>query len=173
MIIFKWLSIKNITSSVSVILHHCKLTAGDTLSWMLEKNATDQLLMNFYTLTTAFNCNIRCTEKYSYITSTISYRTLKINLHICYQLLDAACPYCFISSAFFLSKINLLLILRLKKLSVVCSVYLISRDWIKMSFFSVSCQAYTKTACAEFCKMQECSRQHKKPRVLKICFIRN
>lgn len=173
MIIFKWLSIKNITSSVSVILHHCKLTAGDTLSWMLEKNATDQLLMNFYTLTTAFNCNIRCTEKYSYITSTISYRTLKINLHICYQLLDAACPYCFISSAFFLSKINLLLILRLKKLSVVCSVYLISRDWIKMSFFSLSPVRPILRLHVLNLEMQECSRQHEKPRVLKICFIRN
>lgn len=101
-------------------------------------------------------------KKYSWIsTSTISWRTLEINLHYLLSTHGCCVSLLFLYHLHFfsLSKIslNILLIFRLKKFSAVCSFYwvlpgyLISGDWIKMPFFlSISCQVYAKTACAEF-----------------------
>lgn len=147
-----------------MILHHCKLTAGDTLSWLLEKRHQINywwILHNyriiyeyivcklfsihyFYTFNTTAISSAQ--KKYSSISTILfldgHWRSIYI---ICYRLMDAVCPYCFcITCIFFsLSKIslNILLIFRLKKLSAVCSFYwvlpgyLISGDWIKMPFF--------------------------------------
>lgn len=147
-----------------MILHHCKLTAGDTLSWLLEKRHQINywwILHNYriiyeYIVCKLFSIHYFDTLPLQYPVHRKSilelvhllfldgyWRSIYI---ICYRLMDAVCPYCFcITCIFFsLSKIslNILLIFRLKKFSAVCSFYwvlpgyLISGDWIKMPFFS-------------------------------------
>lgn len=105
-----------------MILHHCKLTAGDTLSWLLEKRHQINywwILHNYriiyeyslqvilYTLflhlTTAISS---AQKKYSSISTILfldgHWRSIYI---ICYRLMDAVCPYCFcITCIFFLSQ---------------------------------------------------------------------
>lgn len=121
-------------------------------------------------------------KKYSWIsTSTISWRTLKINLHYLLSTHGCCVSLLFLYHLHFfsLSKIslNILSIFRLKKFSAVCSFYwvlpgyLISGDWIKTPFFSLFPARFMLRLHVLNLEVQECSRQHKI--VLKICFIIN
>lgn len=181
-----------------MILHHCKLTAGDTLSWLLEKRHQINYwwILHNYRIIYEYSLQVILYTLFQHLTTAISsaqkkYSSISTILFldghwrsiyiICYRLMDAVCPYCFcITCIFFsLSKIslNILLIFRLKKFSAVCSFYwvlpgyLISGDWIKMPFFSLFPARFMLRLHVLNLEVQECSRQHKI--VLKICFIIN
>lgn len=182
-----------------MILHHCKLTAGDTLSWLLEKRHQINywwILHNyriiyeyivcklfsihyFDTLPLQYPVHRKSTAQlvqYYFLTDIEDQSTLSAidSWMLCVLIL-----FLYHLHFFSLSKIslNILLIFRLKKFSAVCSFYwvlpgyLISGDWIKTPFFSLFPARFMLRLHVLNLEVQECSRQHKI--VLKICFIIN